>query len=137
MRGVRQDISVPECDGRAGEGADAVRCDDFVFLSSVGPLDEDGRLVSEGDVAAQYHQACENIERVLRTTRLELTNAASLTVYLRDINDCNKIEPVKRAFFGSVRPAHTVCGVAALAVPGALIEVQAVACKPGSAKLIP
>ena len=137
MRGVRQDISAPERDGRAGEGADAVRCGDFVFLSGVGPLDQDGRLVGAGDVAAQYRQACENIERVLRATRLTLTNVASLTVYLRDIDDQSKIEPVQRAYFGSVRPARTVCGVAALAVPGALIEVQAVAYKPGSAKLIP
>ena len=136
MRGVRQDISLPERDGRAGHRADAVRCGDFVFLSGIGPLDEDGRLVGEGDVAAQCRQACENIEKVLRTTHLAITNVASLTVYLRDINDQSKIEPVQRACFGSVRPAHTVCGVAALAVPGALIELQAVAYKPGSAKLI-
>ena len=71
------------------------------------------------------------------TTHLALANVASLTVYLRDINDRSKIEPVQRAYFGSVRPARTVCGVAAFVVPGALIELQAVAYKPGSAKLIP
>jgi 2-iminobutanoate/2-iminopropanoate deaminase len=37
---------------------------------------------------------------------------------------------VRKEFFGSARPASTLIGVAALALPDAKVEIEAVACLP-------
>jgi 2-iminobutanoate/2-iminopropanoate deaminase len=50
-----------------------------------------------------------------------------VTVYLTHVDDRSKINPVRQEFFGETRPASTLVEVAGLAIPGARIEVEAVA----------
>jgi 2-iminobutanoate/2-iminopropanoate deaminase len=51
----------------------------------------------------------------------------TVTVYLTDVNDRTKINPVRREFFGETLPASTLIGIKELAIPGAKIEITAVA----------
>ena len=53
-----------------------------------------------------------------------------MTVYLTEIDDRPKVNPVRQEFFGETRPASTLVEVGPLAVPGAKIEVEAVAVLP-------
>ena len=48
------------------------------------------------------------------------------TVYLLDVNDRSKINPVRKEFFGAARPASTLIGVRELAIPGMKVEIEAV-----------
>jgi 2-iminobutanoate/2-iminopropanoate deaminase len=50
-----------------------------------------------------------------------------VTVYLTDVNDRTKINPVRQEFFGSTRPASTLIGVNELAIPGMKVEIEAIA----------
>ena len=52
---------------------------------------------------------------------------ARVTVYLTDVDDRPKINPVRQEFFGDTRPASTLIEVSRLAIPGAKIEVEAIA----------
>jgi 2-iminobutanoate/2-iminopropanoate deaminase len=52
---------------------------------------------------------------------------AKVTVYLTDIDDRPRINPVRREFFGETRPASTLVEVSRLAIPGAKVEIEAVA----------
>ena len=54
-------------------------------------------------------------------------DVAKVTVFLTDVDDRAKINPVRQEFFGDTRPASTLVEVSALAIPGAKIEVEAVA----------
>ena len=49
------------------------------------------------------------------------------TVYLTNIDDRTKINPVVQEFFEDTRPASTLIGVSELAFPGMLVEIEAVA----------
>ena len=51
----------------------------------------------------------------------------SVTVVLTDVDDRAKIKPVRQEVFGESRPASTLVEVSRLAIPGAKIEVEAVA----------
>ena len=53
-----------------------------------------------------------------------------MTVYLTDIDDRARINPVRQEVFGDARPASTLVEVSALAVPGAKLEIEAVALVP-------
>jgi enamine deaminase RidA (YjgF/YER057c/UK114 family) len=65
--------------------------------------------------------------RVLAAAGATPDDVAKVTVYLLDIDDRPRINPVREAFFGDARPASTLVEVSRLAVPGALLEIEAIA----------
>jgi 2-iminobutanoate/2-iminopropanoate deaminase len=67
---------------------------------------------------------------VLRAAGCSAADVAKVTLYLLDVNDRATINPVRKEFFGDARPASTLVEVSALAVPGALLEIEAVAAIP-------
>ena len=57
-------------------------------------------------------------------------DVVKVTVYLTDVDDRTRINPVRQEVFGDTRPASTLFEVSRLAVPGAKIEVECVAALP-------
>jgi 2-iminobutanoate/2-iminopropanoate deaminase len=109
---------------------DAVVAGDLLFVSGVVPVDESGALVGAHDVVTQAEQVFRLIGQVMLGAGGTAADIVKVTVYLLDIDDRPLINPVRQAFFGSVRPASTLVEVSALAVPGARLEVEAVALLP-------
>jgi 2-iminobutanoate/2-iminopropanoate deaminase len=106
---------------------DAVRAGDLLFVSGVVPVDEEGRLVGGDDVAAQARQVFTNMGRVLEAAGAAFADVVKVTVFLTDVDDRPLINPVRQEVFGDTRPASTLVEVPRLAIPGARIEVEAVA----------
>jgi 2-iminobutanoate/2-iminopropanoate deaminase len=106
---------------------DAVRFGDLLFISGVAPLDEAGKLVGGDDAAAQTRQIFRNMEKILAAAGAGFADVLRVTVYLTEIADRARINPVRQEYFGATRPASTLIGVAALAVPGMKVEIEAVA----------
>ena len=105
---------------------DAVRFGDLLFISGVPPTDAAGRVVSD-DVAAQARQVFLNMKLVLDAAGASFADILKVTVYLLDVDDRKKINPVRQEFFGAARPASTLIGVSQLAIPGMKVEIEAVA----------
>jgi reactive intermediate/imine deaminase len=106
---------------------DAVRAGDLLFVSGVVPVDEEGNLVGGDDVAAQARRVFANMGRVLEAAGAAFTDVVKVTVFLTDVDDRPLINPVRQQVFGETRPASTLVEVPRLAIPGAKIEVEAVA----------
>jgi 2-iminobutanoate/2-iminopropanoate deaminase len=107
--------------------ADAVVAGDTLYVSGIVPVDAAGAVVGGDDVVAQARQVFAIMERVLGAAGASAADVVKVTVYLLDIDDRPKINPVRQEFFGSTRPASTLVEVSRLAVPGALLEIEAVA----------
>jgi reactive intermediate/imine deaminase len=105
---------------------DAVRFGDLLFISGVPPTDAAGRVVSD-DVAAQARQVFLNMKLVLDAAGASFADILKVTVYLLEVDDRSKINPVRQEFFGAARPASTLIGVSQLAIPGMKVEIEAVA----------
>jgi 2-iminobutanoate/2-iminopropanoate deaminase len=105
---------------------DAVAAGDTLYLSGVLPVDADGNVVGD-DVVAQARQVFDNLGRVLAAAGAQPADVVKVTLYLLDVDDRPLINPVRQEFFGSARPASTLVEVSRLAVPGARLEVEAVA----------
>ncbi len=105
---------------------DAVRFRDTLYISGLAPLDKDMKLVSE-DVAEQARSIFEQMGKILEMAGASFRNVLRVTVYLTDVNDRTKINPVRQEFFGETRPASTLFGVAELAIPGMKVEIEAIA----------
>jgi 2-iminobutanoate/2-iminopropanoate deaminase len=110
---------------------DAVQADGLLFVSGCIPVDERGRLVGCGDVVAQARQVFANIGRVLAAAGAGFGDVVKVTVYLIEMSDRARINPVRQEVFGLARPASTLVEVSRLAVDGARLEVDAIALAPG------
>ncbi|MEO8967604.1 MAG: RidA family protein [Solirubrobacteraceae bacterium] len=122
----RRELRVPGLPEPISHYTDAVVAGELLFISGVVPVDESGALVA-GDVVAQAEQVFRLIGRILAAAGGRAADVVKVTVYLLDIDDRPLINPVRQAFFGSARPASTLVEVSRLAVPGARLEVEAIA----------
>lgn len=123
----RQELRVDGMAEPISHYTDAVRAGDLLFISGIVPVDASGALVGGDDVAAQAEQVFSLIGRILDAAGGRAADIVKVTVYLLDIDDRPRINPARQAFCGDARPASTLVEVSRLAVPGARLEVEAVA----------
>ena len=126
---TRQEIRVP---GRPvlSHAADAVRAAGYLFVAGLLPVDQDGALVGGGDVVAQADHVLRDLGAVLEAGGCSFADVTKLSVYLTDVGDRAAINPLRQRAFAAARPASTLVGVSALAIPGARIEIDAIAVVP-------
>ena len=124
-QGRRREFLLPALAAPISHYCDAVRWDDTLYISGIPPLDANGRVVSE-DPAAQARQVFENMKLVLDAAGATFADVLKVTVYLTDVNDRTKINPVRQEYFGAARPASTLIGINELAIPGMKVEIEAV-----------
>jgi reactive intermediate/imine deaminase len=124
---ARQELRVPGLPPPISHYTDAVRFGDLLFISGCAPLDGSGRLVGEGDVTAQSRSVLDHLRAILRHAGADFSDVLKVTVYLLHVNDRQAVNEVRKEYFGDSRPASTLVEVSALAVPGMLVEIEAVA----------
>jgi reactive intermediate/imine deaminase len=122
---TREEFRVDGLNEPISHYADAVRFGNLLFVSGVAPLDGAGKLAGE-DVVTQAKQVFANLKKILRAADAEFADVLKVTVYLLDVADRSKINPVRQQHFGTARPASTLIGVKQLAVEGMKIEIEAV-----------
>ncbi len=105
----------------------------LVFMAGQVALDAEGRTVGEDDLAAQVERCYLNIATGLAAAGASFSDVAKLTLYVVDWTP-DKLtvlgEGIARAAekLGiTARPPLTGIGVAALAAPDLLVEVEAIA----------
>ena len=126
----REEFSVEGMAVPLSHYADAVRAGDLLFVSGVVPVDGEGKLVGGDDVVAQAEKVFETIGAALAAAGASAQDVVKVTLFLTDIDDRPKINPVRQRFFGETRPASTLVEISKLVIPGAKLEVEAVAVLP-------
>ncbi|MEA2304682.1 MAG: 2-iminobutanoate/2-iminopropanoate deaminase [Solirubrobacteraceae bacterium] len=106
---------------------DAVRAGDALYISGIVPVDAAGAVVGGDDVVAQTREVFAIMRRVLDAAGARPADVVKVTVFLLDIDDRARINPVRQEFFGDARPASTLVEISRLAVPGARVEIEAIA----------
>ena len=100
-----------------------------VYTSGQVAMDSDGNVVGEGDMKAQARRALENVKSVLEAAGASMGDVVKITVYVTDIKRLGETHEVRGEFFPDPPPASTGIEVSALAFPGLLIEIEAIAVK--------
>jgi len=101
----------------------AVRAGDRVWLSGTVGIRPDGSVPP--DVVEQFEVAMQNLDGALRAAGGRPDNIVKVQVFLIDVNDREKINPIRQAYFGEHRPASTLVGVPALVSPELKVEIEA------------
>jgi enamine deaminase RidA (YjgF/YER057c/UK114 family) len=99
----------------------------LLFISGQVAYDEKGGPAHPGDFAAQARATYAALKAQVEAAGGTLANIVKLTTYLVDIRHRGDLVPIREEFFGKKAPASTLVGVTALALPGWLIEVEAIA----------
>lgn len=97
-----------------------------VFLSGQVPISAEGNPVT-GDFDEQARQVFENLRTVLEQAGATFDAVVKLTVYVTDIGKLVDYRRIKSEFIPGAQPASTAVEVQALALPGLMIEVEAIA----------
>jgi 2-iminobutanoate/2-iminopropanoate deaminase len=104
------------------DGAESI-----VFVAGQGPISPEGELVGAGDFEAQVRRTFESIATVLEEAGATLDALVKLTVYLTEVGTLREYGRIRDELLPGPPPASTAVQVGALAIPGMMIEVEAVA----------
>jgi enamine deaminase RidA (YjgF/YER057c/UK114 family) len=91
-----------------------------------------GRVVHVGDAYEQTRQAIRNIDSALAELGASLADVVRTRIYVTDISRWQEFGRGHGDAFGDVMPATTMVEVSGLIHPDMLVEVEAVAYKPGA-----
>jgi enamine deaminase RidA (YjgF/YER057c/UK114 family) len=114
-------------EARAFSSAVKVTGGSLLFLAGMSPVDEQRRLVGLGDFDRQVEQVWENMRLAIEKAGGTMTDVVTMTVFLTDMRHGNRFIELRRQKFGRDFPASALIGIDQLAVPGMLVEIQAVA----------
>ncbi len=102
---------------------------ELVYVTGQVGADPDGAITE--DARTQTRQALANLTACLTAHGLTTDDVVRLTVYLTDREHIRAMSDERRAVFRtSALPTSTLLIVSGLAIPGLLVEIDAVAAKP-------
>lgn len=122
---IRQDASgqVP------AHAASAVRR--VLCCARIASIDDGGNPVHAGDMQAQIAQSLDNLERVLEEAGFALSDVVRLSCYTTDTSAYweadQALDVAGLLLQAGCRPVSALLGVAELARPGLLVELEATA----------
>jgi enamine deaminase RidA (YjgF/YER057c/UK114 family) len=99
----------------------------IVLISGQVDYDEKGQPGHLGDIKGQARAVFSAIKAQVEAAGGTMANIVKINTYLVDVRHRGEVAVVREEFFGKKTPASTMVGVTALALPGWLIEVEAIA----------
>ena len=108
----------------------ATRAGDRIWVSGTVGIAADGSIPE--DAVDQFRLALANLDAVLRAAGGAPENVTKVTVFLTDISDRARINPLRQTYFGKHRPASTLVEVSALVLPELKVEIEAEAAVGGN-----
>ena len=103
----------------------------IVWISGQVSQDKNGKMVHKGDFAGQARQALSNLKAMVEAAGGTINDIIKVNTYLTDLRYREELARVRAEFFPDGKlPASTLVGVAGLADPDMLVEIEAVAVLP-------
>jgi len=88
---------------------------------------EDENVIGEGDMRRQTEYCYEQIQRVVEAAGGTMADVVKTNTYVTDISLRGEVAEARGRFVGDPPPTSTTVEVTALAIPGCLVEVEAIA----------
>lgn len=118
-------ISTDKAPSAIGPYSQATLTNGLIFVSGQIPLDpETGKL--ETDIEKATLRSLTNVLAIVEVAGSKLEDIAKVNVFVKDINDFDKINAVYADFFKDHKPARALVQVSVLP-KNAIIEIEAIA----------
>jgi len=115
-----------EAPAAIGPYSPALKIGNLIFSPGQLPIDPQTGEIVEGGIEKQAEQSLQNLKAVLRPYLIDFNNIVKVTIFLRDINDFNKMNEIYSRNFNSPFPARSCIEVSRLP-KDAQIEIEAIA----------
>lgn len=122
-------IEAPTAPKAIGPYSQAIKANGMMFLAGQIALDPATGKMIEGDVVAQAERVLDNIEAILTFAGLTMGHVVRSVVYITNLADMPKVNPLYEKRFFYQPPARTTIPVSQLPA-GALIEIECTAVLP-------
>jgi 2-iminobutanoate/2-iminopropanoate deaminase len=122
------DISKLPSTRGSNKSAQAVRYGDLLFVSGQIADDQSSLPIAASDIQAQVRTAMDNVNRILESHGLTMSNVLSVNLYLQDLDELPKAEAVYASYFQRGLPARSVMRVSGLP-NDSLVEISVIAGK--------
>lgn len=99
----------------------------MIFISGMTARNVDGGVTGVGDITAQTHQVCQNLQAAIEAAGGTLDDIARVDVYVRNMEDFQASHAVRAQYFTGVAPASTMVEVSKFVNKDYLIEINAIA----------
>ena len=125
---MNQPIHTPKAPAAIGPYSQAVKAGNLVFVSGQIPVDPATGEFAGNDITTQTRQSLTNVRSILEQAGCSCADVVKTTVPLADMGDFAAMNAVYAEFFTQPYPARAAFAVKDLP-KGALVEIEAVACK--------
>jgi enamine deaminase RidA (YjgF/YER057c/UK114 family) len=99
-----------------------------VYIAGQVAFDSTGKVVGEGDFAAQAEQVFRNLQRALESVGGTMADLVKTTTFITDIKQVPTLRDVRTRYLARNQPpANTLVAITSLARPELLIEIEGVA----------
>ena len=103
----------------------------IVWISGQVSQNKDGSVVHKGDFAGQARLALANLQAMVEAAGGTIQDIVKVNTYLTDLRYREELARIRVEFFPDGKlPVSTLVGVAGLADPDMLVEIEAVAMLP-------
>jgi 2-iminobutanoate/2-iminopropanoate deaminase len=119
-------VSTENAPAAIGPYSQAVKAEDFLFVSGQLPIDPATGKMVDNNITAQTRQSLTNLQAVLVAAGMDLENVVKVNVSLANINDFTAMNEVYATYFTKNFPARIAIQVACLP-KNALVEIEAIA----------
>ncbi|HWI38086.1 MAG TPA: RidA family protein [Burkholderiales bacterium] len=129
----KKEIRSPKLPAPSGHFAQAIEVEAkgrLVFISGMVAKGADGKVVGIGDIEAQTRQVCENVKAAVEAAGGTMDDICRVDVYVRNMEQFDRIHKVRREYFKGPPPASTMVEVSKFTSPDYLIEMNAIAVIP-------
>ena len=106
---------------------EAIRAGNFVFVSGMSAIDDEGRVIAPGDPEAQGRAVFETLEVALELAGAKLSDVVMETEFVTDMALYKPIARIRREYFPDHYPTATLVEVKGLWKPGLVFEMNAIA----------
>jgi enamine deaminase RidA (YjgF/YER057c/UK114 family) len=102
----------------------------WIYVSGQIAIDAEGNLVAPNDLPGQSERVFENLKAILGANGASFADVVKLQTFVTTQDGLPEMREIRSRYLGGDLPASTAVQVAALVVPEAVIEVDAVAVIP-------
>lgn len=121
-------IQTPNAPAAIGPYSQAMQAGNMLFVSGQIPIDPATGAFAGEDIAAQARQSLTNVKAILEAAGYTCADVVKTTVLLANMEDFATVNSIYAEFFTAPCPARACFAVKELP-KGALVEIEAIACK--------
>lgn len=125
---VKKVISTQKAPAAIGPYSQAIGFGNLLFISGQIPVNPETGETIKGDIEDQTVQIMTNLNAILESAEMGLQDVVKTTIFLRKLEDYDRVNNVYKSYFKSDPPARSTVEVSRLP-KDADIEIEAIACR--------